>query len=70
VFAAFGLFNEPRPFPGHGGLFSPTTRYNDYAISRDEFLWESQSLTLPFHCLGFAVYVSHEGERPRRSVGG
>nr|WP_198949697.1 DUF3427 domain-containing protein [Synechococcus sp. 1G10] len=79
-------------------LFSPTTRYNDYAISRTEFHWESQSLTreasatgqryihhrerssrvlllvreenrrggvtLPFLCLGFADYVSHEGERP------
>jgi hypothetical protein len=79
-------------------LFSPTTRYNDYAISPQEFHWESQSLTretslkgqryihhvergsrvllfvreeskrggvtLPFLCLGFATYVSHEGERP------
>jgi hypothetical protein len=79
-------------------LFSPTTRYNDYAISPWEFHWESQSLTreasatgqryihhvergsrvlllvreeskrggvtLPFLCLGFAEYVSHEGERP------
>jgi hypothetical protein len=79
-------------------LFSPTTRYNDYAISPWEFHWESQSLTreasatgqryihhrergsrvmlfvreenkrggvtLPFLCLGFADYVSHEGERP------
>jgi superfamily II DNA or RNA helicase len=79
-------------------LFSPTTRYNDYAISPLEFHWESQSLTretsatgqryihhvergsrvllfvreeskrggvtLPFLCLGFADYVSHEGERP------
>jgi hypothetical protein len=26
-------------------LFSPTTRYNDYAISPLEFHWESQSLT-------------------------
>ena len=26
-------------------LFSPTTRYNDYAISPGEFHWESQSLT-------------------------
>ncbi|MCT0231914.1 DUF3427 domain-containing protein [Synechococcus sp. CS-1327] len=119
VFAAFGLLNEARPFPGREGvffdeatrcdvffitlkkserLFSPTTRYNDYAISRTEFHWESQSLTrqasatgqryihhrergsrvllfvreenkrggvtLPFLCLGFADYVSHEGERP------
>ncbi|MBD2719459.1 DUF3427 domain-containing protein [Synechococcus sp. FACHB-909] len=79
-------------------LFSPTTRYNDYAISPLEFHWESQSLTreasatgqryihhverasrvllfmreenrrggvtLRFLCLGFADYVSHEGERP------
>lgn len=119
VFAAFGLLNEARPFPGREGvffdeatccdvffitlkkserLFSPTTRYNDYAISPLEFHWESQSLTreasatghryihhvargsrvmlfvreenrrggvtLPFLCLGFADYVSHEGERP------
>jgi len=79
-------------------LFSPTTRYNDYAISPWEFHWESQSntreasptgqryihhrergsrvllfvreenkrggVTLPFLCLGFADYVSHQGERP------
>ncbi len=79
-------------------LFSPTTRYNDYAFSSWEFHWESQSLTreasatgqrcihhaergsrvllfvreenkrrvvtMPFHCLGFAEDVSHEGERP------
>ena len=119
VFAAFGLLNEARPFPGREGvffdeasrcdvffitlkkserLFSPTTRYNDYAISPREFHWESQSLTreasstgqryihhrecgsrvlllvreenrrggvtLPFLCLGFSEYVSHEGERP------
>jgi hypothetical protein len=119
VFAAFGLLNDARPFPGREGvffdaatrcdvffitlkkserLFSPTTRYNDYAISPWEFHWESQSLTreasatgqryihhvergsrvllfvreenrrggvtLPFLCLGFAEYVSHEGERP------
>ena len=119
VFAAFGLLNDARPFPGREGvffdeathcdvffitlkkserLFSPTTRYNDYAISPLEFHWESQSLTreasatgqryihhrergsrvllfvreenkrggvtLPFLCLGFADYVSHEGQRP------
>ncbi|MCT0247731.1 DUF3427 domain-containing protein [Synechococcus sp. CS-205] len=119
VFAAFGLLNDARTFPGQEGvffdeatrcevffitlkkserLFSPTTRYNDYAISPREFHWESQSntreasatgqryihhrergsrvllfvreenkrggVTLPFHCLGFADYVSHEGERP------
>ncbi len=79
-------------------LFSPTTRYNDYAISPREFHGESRSLTreasstgqryihpaecgsrvlllvrednkrgsvtLPFHFLGFANYVSHQGERP------
>ncbi len=66
VFAAFGLLNDARPFPGREGvffdeatqcdvffitlkkserLFSPTTRYNDYAISPWEFHWESQSLT-------------------------
>jgi len=27
------------------GQFSPTTRYRDYAISRDRFHWESQSTT-------------------------
>jgi hypothetical protein len=119
VFAAFGLLNDARPFPGREGvffdaatrcdvffitlrkserLFSPTTRYNDYAISPWKFHWESQSLTreasatgqryihhvergsrvllfvreenrrggvtLPFLCLGFADYVSHQGERP------
>ena len=127
VFAAFGLLNEARPFPGREGVFyccaeafgfdeanrcdvffitlkkserllSPTTRTNDVAISPWEFHWESQSLTreasptgqryihhrergsrvllfvreenkrggvtLPFLCLGFVDYVSHEGERP------
>jgi hypothetical protein len=28
-----------------GGQFSPTTRYRDYAISRDLIHWESQSVT-------------------------
>ncbi len=28
-----------------GGGFSPTTRYRDYAISRDLIHWESQSAT-------------------------
>ena len=28
-----------------GGAFSPTTRYGDYAISRDLIHWESQSVT-------------------------
>ncbi|MGB7566188.1 MAG: DUF3427 domain-containing protein, partial [Prochlorococcaceae cyanobacterium] len=84
-------------------LFSPTTRYNDYAISPWEFHWESQSLTreasptgqryihhqergsrvmlfvreenkrggvaLPFHCLGFADYVSHVAEGFCAAVG-
>jgi hypothetical protein len=77
VFAAFGLLNEARPFPGREGvffdeatqcdvyfitlkkserLFSPTTRYNDYA--------KRGGVKLPFLCLGFTDYVSHEGERP------
>jgi hypothetical protein len=99
VFAAFGLLNDTRTFPGREGVFfDAATRYNDYAISREAFHWESQSLTreasatgqryihhvargsrvlsfvreenkragvtLPFLCLGFADYVSHEGERP------
>ena len=66
MFAAFGLLNEARPFPGREGvffddatqcdvffitlkkserLFSPTTRYNDVAISPWEFHWESQRNT-------------------------
>ncbi|CAK6694951.1 DUF3427 domain-containing protein [Synechococcus sp. CBW1107] len=99
VFAAFGLLNDARTFPGREGVFfDETTRCDDYAISPQEFHWESQSLTreasatgqryihhrergsrvllfvreenkrggvtLPFLCLGFADYVSHEGERP------
>jgi hypothetical protein len=28
-----------------GGTFSPTTRYRDYAVSRDLIHWESQSVT-------------------------
>ena len=28
-----------------GGIFSPTTRYRDYAISRELIHWESQSVT-------------------------
>jgi len=76
VFAAFGLLNEARPLPGREGvffdettlcdvffitlkkserLFSPTTRYSDYA--------KCGGVTLPFLCLGFADYVSHEDER-------
>ena len=37
-------------------LFSPTTRYNDYA--------KRGGVKLQFLCLGFTDYVSHEGERP------
>lgn len=33
-------------------LFSPTTRYNDYAISPWEFHWESQSLTREASLIG------------------
>ena len=76
-------------------LFSPSTRYRDFALGPRLFHWESQStttassptgqryvsggsrvllfvreqrkqgaITEPFVCLGFAVYESHEGERP------
>jgi hypothetical protein len=79
VFAAFGLLNEARPFPGREGvffdeatqcdvffitlkkserLFSPTTRYNDYAISPWEFHWESQSLTWEASATG-QRYIHH-----------
>jgi hypothetical protein len=76
------------------GSFSPTTRYRDYAVSRELIHWESQSSTRAdsttgrryqhhlaqgsdvilfarlrqsdrdFWCLGPAVYVGHESERP------
>ena len=76
------------------GGFSPTTRYRDYAISRELIHWESQNNTREasekgqryihhgerdnsivlfarlraddraFWCLGPAIYVSHQGERP------
>ncbi len=79
VFAAFGLLNEARPFPGREGvffdeatqcdvffitlkkserLFSPTTRYNDVAISPWEFHWESQSLTREASATG-QRYIHH-----------
>ena len=93
VFAAFGLLNETRPFPGREGvfyccaeafgfddatqcdvffitlkkserLFSPTTRYNDYAISPQEFQWESQSLTREASATG-QRYI-HHAERGSR----
>jgi superfamily II DNA or RNA helicase len=39
-------------------LFSPTTRYNDYAISPLEFHWESQSLTREASATG-QRYIHH-----------
>lgn len=39
-------------------LFSPTTRYNDYAISPHEFHWESQSLTREASSTG-QRYIHH-----------
>jgi hypothetical protein len=38
--------------------FSPTTRYNDYAISPWEFHWESQSLTREASATG-QRYIHH-----------
>ena len=85
MFAAFGLLNEARPFPGREGvffdeatqcdvffitlkkserLFSPTTRYNDYAISPWEFNWESQSTTTAASATG-QRYI-HHAERGSR----
>jgi hypothetical protein len=79
VFAAFGLLNDTRTFPGREGvffdevtqcdvffitlkkserLFSPTTRYNDYAISPLEFHWECQSLTREASATG-QRYIHH-----------
>jgi hypothetical protein len=87
VFAALGLLNEARPFPGREGvfyccaeafgfddatqcdvffitlkkserLFSPSTRYNDYAISPWEFHWESQSNTRETSSTG-QRYIHH-----------
>ncbi|MEZ4301326.1 MAG: DUF3427 domain-containing protein [Polyangiaceae bacterium] len=42
-----------------GGQFSPTTRYRDYAISRDLFHWESQSATRADSVTGLR-YQRHE----------
>ena len=39
-------------------LFSPTTRYNDFAISPWEFHWESQSLTREASATG-QRYIHH-----------
>jgi hypothetical protein len=45
--------------------FSPSTRYNDYAISTQEFHWESQSLTREASATG-QRYIHH---RARGAVG-
>lgn len=42
-----------------GGSFSPTTRYRDYAISRDVIHWESQSMTRSTSETGLR-YQNHE----------
>ncbi|MFM1817017.1 MAG: family helicase [Pseudomonadota bacterium] len=42
-----------------GGRFSPTTRYRDYAISRDLFHWESQSRTRSASDIGHR-YQNHQ----------
>ena len=41
------------------GLFSPTTRYKDYAISRDEIHWETQSRTRADDSIG-RRYQDHQ----------
>jgi hypothetical protein len=41
-----------------GGGFSPTTRYRDYAISRDLIHWESQSVTSESGVTG-QRYINH-----------
>jgi superfamily II DNA or RNA helicase len=41
------------------GQFSPTTRYRDYAISRDLIHWESQSVTREWSETG-QRYINHE----------
>ena len=46
--------------------FSPTTMYKDYAISTDEFAWDSQSATTPESPTG-QLFQHHE-ERGRRIV--
>jgi hypothetical protein len=43
------------------GRFSPTTRYNDYAISQELIHWESQSLTSPTSPTGVR-YQQHVAE--------
>ncbi len=51
-------------------LFSPSTRYHDLALRPLPVpLGEPEqsrqgTVTVPFVCLGFARYESHEGERP------
>ncbi len=46
--------------------FSPATMYKDYAISTDEFAWDSQSATTPESPTG-QLFQHHE-ERGRRIV--
>ena len=46
--------------------FSPTTMYKDYAISTDEFAWDSQNATTPESTLG-QLFQHHE-EQGRRIV--
>lgn len=46
------------------GGFSPTTRYRDYAISRDLIHWESQSTTTEAGETG-QRYINHEARRTR-----
>jgi hypothetical protein len=45
-------------------LFSPTTRYNDYAISPHEFHWESQSTTRASSKTG-QRYIHHQQQGSR-----
>ena len=45
------------------GGFSPTTRYRDYAISRDLIHWESQSVTRADSETGLR-YRNHAARRP------
>jgi hypothetical protein len=44
------------------GHFSPTTRYRDYAISRDLIHWESQSMTRASSATG-TRYQEHKSKR-------
>jgi hypothetical protein len=92
VFAAFGLLNEARPFPGCEGVFCDEATRGDvffitlkkserlFSPSGQRYIHHRQrgsrvmlfvreenkrgGVTMPFLCLGFANYVSHEGERP------